>query len=183
MEQSIRRTHGVRVHRHPLEGDPRDVRRRLRSEQLDGEQHLRPTLRRLIDYSVEGIYIGPLIPGPHVLISINPTGADGKPTVSPLGSGVYDAGNITLDYGPEFVQFSSVANLQKGQEYWIVIHPIGGDYQRHLSVLPESAPDVPVNSSAVVSNDNGLTWKDISNTTALISEYLLEAPTCPAATV
>ena len=92
------------------------------------------------DTSIEGIYIGPLIPGPHLLISINPTGADGKPTVSPLGSGVYNAGNITLDYGPQFVQFSSVANLQKGQEYWIEIHPIGGGYQRHLSELPELGP-------------------------------------------
>ncbi len=131
------------------------------------------------DTSIEGIYIGPLIPGPHLLISINPTGADGKPTVSPLGSGVYDAGNITLDYGPEFVQFSSIANLQKGQEYWIEIHPIGGGYVLSSLNYLNAAPGVPVNSSAVVSNNNGLTWKDISNTTALISEYLLEAPTVP----
>jgi hypothetical protein len=128
------------------------------------------------DTSIEGVYIGPLIPGPHLLISISPTGADGKPTVSPIGSGVYDAGNITLDYGPQFVQFSSVANLQKGQEYWIEIHPIGGGYQISSLNYLNGAPAVPANSSAVVSNNNGLTWKDISNTTALISEYLLEAP-------
>ena len=92
------------------------------------------------DTSIEGIYIGPLIPGPHLLISISPTGADGKPTVSPIGSGVYDAGNITLDYGPEFVQFSSVANLQKGQEYWIEIHPIRRGLSAQLSELPERRP-------------------------------------------
>jgi hypothetical protein len=126
--------------------------------------------------SVEGIYIGPLRGGPDLAISINPTGADGEPAVSPLASGVFDAGNITLDYGPEFVQFSSVANLQKGQEYWIELQPIGGDYQVTSLVYLKSAPSVPANSSAVVSNNNGLAWKEISNSTALISEYLLETP-------
>ena len=126
--------------------------------------------------TVEGVYIGPLTPGPHLLVSINPTGAGGKPAVSPLGSGVYDAGNITLDYGPEFVQFSSVAHLQKGQEYWIVIRPIGGDYQVGSLIYLEGAPSVPSNSSDVVSDDNGLTWKVLGNTTTLISEYLLETP-------
>jgi hypothetical protein len=132
------------------------------------------------DTSVEGIYIGPLRGGPDLLISIDPTGADGNPAVSPLGWGVYHAGNITLDYGPEFVQFSSVANLQKGDEYWITIHPIGGNYQVDSLVYLKSAPNVPAYSSAVISNDNGLAWKRISNTTNTIPEYLLEtAPTRP----
>jgi hypothetical protein len=128
------------------------------------------------DASVGGVYIGPLVPGPHLLISINPTGADGTPTVSPLASGVYDAGNITLDYGPEFVQFSSLATLQKGQKYWIEIHPIDSNYLISSLAYLSSAPSVPFNSSAVVSNNNGLTWKAISKTTALDSEYLLETP-------
>jgi hypothetical protein len=131
------------------------------------------------DSFVEGVYIGPLIPGPDLLISINPTGADGQPTVTPLGSGLYDAGNITLDYGPDYVQFSSVAHLQQGQEYWIVIHP-KGNYQITEFAYLNSSPNVPYNSSVDVSSDNGLTWKAVSNSTNMIPDYLLEAaPTQP----
>jgi hypothetical protein len=125
---------------------------------------------------VEGIYIGPLTPGPRLLVSITPTGTDGEPAVSPLGSGVYDSGNITLDYGPEFVQLSSIVHLQKGVEYWITISPIGNNYQVNSLVYLNSDPNVPANSSAVISNNNGLTWNRISNTTSMIPEYLLETP-------
>ena len=127
--------------------------------------------------SVEGVYLGPLVgEGPQLLVSITPTGSGGEPAVSPLGSGVYDAGNITIDYSPEFVQFSSVVHLQKGDEYWITVRPIGKDYKINSLVYLESDPNVPTNSSAVVSNDNGLTWNRISNTTSLIPDYLLETP-------
>jgi hypothetical protein len=105
---------------------------------------------------VEGVYLGPLVgEGPQLLVSITPTGSGGEPAVSPLGSGVYDAGNITIDYSPEFVQFSSVVHLQKGDEYWITVRPIGKDYKINSLVYLESDPNVPTNSSAVVSNDNG----------------------------
>ena len=130
--------------------------------------------------TVEGLFIGPLTPGPRLLVSITPAGADGEPTVSPLGSGVYDSGNITLDYGPEFVQFSSIVHLQKGDEYWITISPIGGNYKVNSLVYLSSDPNVPANSSAMVSNDNGLIWTHISNMTSMIPEYLLEtAPVEP----
>ncbi len=128
------------------------------------------------DTSAEGVYVGPLSPGPNLLVSINPTGADGAPALSPLASGVYTAKNITLDYGPEFVQFSSIAHLQQGEEYWIVVHPIGGNYQMGSLLYLNSPTNVPSNSSTIVSNDGGLAWKKISNTTALIAEFLIENP-------
>ena len=98
-----------------------------------------------------------------------------------LGEGSATRSNVTLNYEiPEFVQFSSIANLQKGQEYWIEIHPIRRRLCAQLSELPErGSRSTRQLRGAVGTLDNGLTWKDISNTTALISEDLLEAPTAP----
>ncbi len=129
------------------------------------------------DTSVNSVYIGPLVAGPKLLVSINPTGADGRPTVSTLGFGVFDAGGITLSYGPQFIQFSSLAHLQKGEKYWIVIHPLGGTYELNSLAFAASAPEVPTNSSAFYSNDGGLTWAPIGNSTVIIAEYLLGSPT------
>lgn len=130
------------------------------------------------DSSVDGVYIGPLLPGPRLLVSIVPSAADGEPTDSPIASGIFNAGNITLDYGPEFVQFSSVAMLNQGDEYWITIQPIRGSYKMVTLQYLASYQDLPTRISAAVSRDSGLTWKGITNSTttvATIPEYLITA--------
>lgn len=131
---------------------------------------------------VDGVYIGPLSPGPPLIISIVPTNADGKPAVSPLASGFFNAGNITLGYGPEFVQFSSVAKLNQGDQYWITIQPTRENYEFTTLQYLASYPDLPIRTSAAVSKDGGLTWKNVTNNTdtiATIPEYLIATGATP----
>ncbi len=130
------------------------------------------------DTQVDGVFLGPLRPGPEIRVSIDVDTGQGEPSLSPIASGVLNAGNITLDYGLEFVQFSSVANLQQGQKYWLEVTPIGGDYGLTLIEYLPSAPGVPKNTPPLMSSDNGLTWAKVSNDTSLIL-YSLASPGTP----
>jgi hypothetical protein len=122
---------------------------------------------------VDGVFIGPLPPGPELSVSIDPDAGVNKPSLAPIASGILDAGNITLDYGPEFVQFSSVANLQAGQKYWIVIHSLGGSYSLSPLVYLPNAPTVPANTPALISQDDGLKWNRVSNSTSMLTYELV----------
>ena len=127
---------------------------------------------------VDGVFLGPLSPGPDIRVSINLDTGQGKPSLAPLASGVFDAGNITLDYGLEFVQFSSVANLQQGQKYWLEVTPIGSNYGLGLVEYLPSAPGVPKNDPALLSSNDGLSWAKVSNDTSLVL-YSLASPATP----
>jgi hypothetical protein len=130
------------------------------------------------DTQVDGVFLGPLGQGPDVRVSIYPDTGHGRPSLDPIASGVFDTNNVTYDVGLQFVQFSSVANLQKGQMYWLEITPIGGYCRLSLIEYLPSAPAVPKNSSALLSSNNGLTWARVSNDTSLIL-YSLASPVTP----
>lgn len=130
------------------------------------------------DTQIDGVFLGPLNLGPEIQVSINPDTGQGKPSLTPLASGVFDAGNITLSYGLEFVQFSSMANLQQGQKYWLEVTPIGGNYRLTLIEYLPSVPGVHKNTPALLSSDNGLSWAKVSNDTSLIL-YSLASPVTP----
>lgn len=133
------------------------------------------------DTQVDGVFLGPLSPGPEIRVSISPDTGQGKPSLAPMASGVFDTSNITLDYGLQFVQFSSVANLQQGQKYWLEVTSLGGNYGLPLIEYLPSAPGVPKNTPALLSSDNGLTWVKVSNDTSLVL-YSLASPVTPLPT-
>jgi hypothetical protein len=124
---------------------------------------------------IDGVFIGPLAPGPSLFVSIDLNTGDNTPSLTPVASGIFNARDITLDYGLQFVQFSSVANLQAGQKYWIVIQPVNGSYSLSPMVYLPNAPAVPSNLSAMVSEDSGLNWTRVSNTTSFLP-YELASP-------
>lgn len=130
------------------------------------------------DTQVDGVFLGPLKPGPEIRVSICLDTGQGEPSLAPIAFGVFAAGNITLDFGLQFVQFSSVANLQQGQKYWLEVTPIGGSYGLKLIEYLPSAPGLPKNTPALLSSDNGLTWAKVSNDTSLVL-YSLASPVTP----
>jgi hypothetical protein len=134
------------------------------------------------DTEIDGVFLGPLKPGPEIRVSINPDTGQGKPSLVPLASGVFDTSNVTLDYGLQFVQFSSVAKLQQGQEYWLVVTPISGNYHLSLIEYLPSAPEVPKNDPALLFSNNNLTWAKVSNDTSLVL-YSLASPVTPLPTL
>lgn len=120
---------------------------------------------------VSGVYLGQLITGGLLSVSINPDTGSNQPSLSPIASGVFNTANVTLR-GPQFVQFSSVANLQAGQKYWLVIHPLTGSYSLFPLVYLSNAPNVPSNLPSIVSENGGLTWEKVSNSTSMLSYQL-----------
>jgi hypothetical protein len=127
------------------------------------------------DTQVDGVFLGPLGQGPEIRVSINPDTGQGEPSLAPMASGIYDAANITSASGLQFVQFSSVANLQQGQKYWLEVTPIGSNYGLSLIEYLPLAPGVPKNTPALLSSNDGLTWAKVSNDTSLVL-YSLVSP-------
>ncbi len=127
---------------------------------------------------VDGVFIGPLRGGAYLQVSIVPTTAKGTPSSTALATVVYNANEITLDYGLEFVQLSSVARLQAGTEYWILIHPLNSTYELSPVAYLPGAPGVPANMSTMVSSDGGSSWRDVTNGTSMLS-YELTTPAVP----
>ena len=131
---------------------------------------------------ITGVYLGPLVnTGGDIVVSINPDTGKGHPSLIPMGFGVYDTIAVTgVGPTPEFVQFSSVASLQKGKLYWLVVHPLNGTYPVFpLEYLP-NAPGIPPKMPFVVSQDDGLTWTKLSNTTStLVYQLASQAESLP----
>ncbi|MDA4123004.1 MAG: hypothetical protein OK456_07490 [Thaumarchaeota archaeon] len=124
---------------------------------------------------VSGVYLGRLSAGGLLSVSINPDTESNQPSLSPIASGIFNADNVTLG-GPQFVQFSSVANLNAGQEYWLVVHPLTGNYPLYPIVYLPDAPYVVPGLPSIVSQDDGLTWTKVSNTTSTLVYQLASPP-------
>ncbi len=115
---------------------------------------------------VSGVFLGP-VGGCISSVSINPDTKSSHPSLSPIASGVFNA--------PEFVQFSSVAKLQAGQKYWLVIHPISGTCKVFPLVYLPNAPNIPSYVLSILSQNGGLTWDKISNSSSSLV-YELASP-------
>lgn len=126
-----------------------------------------------------GVYIGPIVgtsnPSDYVKVSINPDNG-GKPASTQLASGALYSGNITLDYGPQFVQFSSVARLGAGQKYWIVMQPISGDFALLPVVYTKQPANFPAGFTSLISQDGGFSWKPVENETAILTFLIASLP-------
>lgn len=116
---------------------------------------------------VTGVYLGQLMVGGLLSVSINPDTGSYEPSLSPIASGVFNTLNVTLR-GPDFVQFSSEANLRAGQRYWLVVHPLTRSYNLFPLVYLPDAPTYPPGAPAIISQDGGLTWKKVSNTSSTL---------------
>jgi len=123
---------------------------------------------------IDGVYLQ-VIGGCTPIVSLNRDTGSGYPSLSPIASGIYNDPNSGTQ---DFVQFSSVADLQEGHEYWLVIHPEAGTCNLLPLVYLPSAPGVPRNSSSIVSENLGHTWKNISNSTSTLI-YQLASPGKP----
>jgi len=119
---------------------------------------------------VSGVFLGEP-PACIPTVSINPDSGSGSPSLFPIASGV-------LTGGPQFVQFSSIAELQAGIKYWLVIHPDSGTCNLYPLVYLPDAPNVPPNLPSLISQDDGFTWSKVSNTTSMLV-YLLASPGIP----
>lgn len=122
---------------------------------------------------VAGVFLES-VPGCIASVSINLDTESNHPSLSPIASGVFNAPNATSG-GPEFVQFSSVANLQAEQKYWLVIHPLSGICKVFPLVYLPNAPSVPPSVLSIVSQNGGLTWIEISNSSSSLV-YELASP-------
>jgi hypothetical protein len=138
---------------------------------------------------VFGVYIGgggigvkqELEPNSYLLVSINPDNGEGEPSDVMLGYGAYSSSNVTY-VSPDLVQFSSLARLEQGKRYWIVIRAVGAiDYVNPVQYLMPPKGVFP-NESALVSNDNGFTWTQTSNLTTILS-YKIASPVTPLPTL
>lgn len=130
---------------------------------------------------VIGVFLGPLggssSPNDFEMVSINPDNGRGFPSSNELGYGGIYSDNITLNYGLQFVQFSSAAHLKAGEKYWIVVHPINGSFT--LRPLEYSSPpnSIPTNFTALLSSDGGYSWNKMSNDTTELSYLIASSPT------
>ena len=115
---------------------------------------------------VSSVFLGS-VSGCISSVSITPDTESGHPSLSPIASGVFN--------GAEFVQFSSVANLQAKQKYWLVVHPMSGTCKLFPLVYLPSAPNVPSYVLSIVSQNGGLTWNRISNSSSSLV-YELASP-------
>jgi hypothetical protein len=104
----------------------------------------------------------------HLIVSINLDNGEGAPSLETLASGVYYGSNVTYAGSPDFIQFSSVARLQPGQKYWLVIRAEGGIYFVAPAVYSMRPSDVPSGFTDLVSNDNGMSWNTLSNETTYL---------------
>ncbi|HZW56802.1 MAG TPA: hypothetical protein VFF30_10985 [Nitrososphaerales archaeon] len=132
---------------------------------------------------VQGVYLGPLqrqsrsLAGDHIIVSINPDDGNNKPSGVEIASGVLYGNNLTLQ-SSEYVQFSSVARLNSGEKYWIVIQGDGGTY----SILQaEYSITHGPGGTALESNDGGFSWTGSSggNGTTDMITYELISPLSP----
>lgn len=133
---------------------------------------------------VGGVFLGPIQSSTvdafndSLMVSINPDGGNGVPSGQSLTSGILYAGNITLDYGPQFIQFNSIARLTSGQRYWIVIRPVSGFFSLLATAYFETPANIPENSTALQSSNSGFTWEKVNNETTL-TPYAIASVTQP----
>jgi len=132
---------------------------------------------------VNGVDIGPITssgsPGDFMSISINPDNGKGQPSNFPIASGKLYSQNVTLDYGPQFVQFTSNVGLVAGQKYWIVLKTISGSFSVLPVVYSERPPDTPANFTVLSSSNGGYSWHLPFGNSATVLSYLISTPTVP----
>lgn len=131
-----------------------------------------------------GIFLGVIEtkypPNNFLTVSINQDNGTGGPSASALASGRLYSGNITVGFVFSFIQFTSIARLQAGTRYWIVITPDRGSFTALPVIYPHQQPGVSENLTAMVTNDNGHTWTKLTKGTQLaILSYAISAPTIP----
>lgn len=132
---------------------------------------------------VSGVFIGPvkaktLNPNQYVVVSINPTNGTGQPSGQALAEGRLYAGNITLNYGLQYIQFSSVARLEAGHEYWIVVRGLGGNFEVDPVMYSYKQPAV---AQSMVSRNGGYSWTAYANLTTTLS-FRIAVPSQPLPT-
>lgn len=129
---------------------------------------------------VKGVYLGvlgviqSLGPASGFLVSINPSQGNGDPSNLELASGTIYSDNITyitLDY----VQFTSVARLEAGQKYWIVVQSTDGINAVYPVEYSQTPKDVPENYTALISFNKGFSWSNVSDFTTILS-YKIASP-------
>jgi hypothetical protein len=125
-----------------------------------------------------GVFIGPIKgtqnPDNFLSVSINPSDGTGRPSGETLAQGRLFSGNITLNYGLQFVQFASAARLEAGQLYWIVVRGVGGAFA--VEPVSYSYQQSGVLSS-MVSRDGGYSWTAYNNLTNVLSFRILTSLT------
>jgi len=129
---------------------------------------------------VKGVYLGiftrqaSVTSNNYLRVSINPDDGTGKPSEQPLASGVFYGDNMTFE-SPDLVQLTTVARLYPSERYWLVVQPVGGDYNVY-PVVYWNAPSGNSAPNALISGNDGFTWGSYSNQTTSLS-YALAGPT------
>jgi hypothetical protein len=134
----------------------------------------------------KGVYLGVLSkqstfgPNSGLVVSIHPGNGTDGPSQLVLASGSISGDNITF-YSNGYVAFSSVARLQAGQTYWIVVQARSGIYYVNPVVYEVAPPGITKNQSALLSTDNGFSWQKVSNDTTILT-YKIASPEVPSPT-
>ncbi len=110
-------------------------------------------------------------------VSINPDNGTGGPSGLAIVSGIIDAKNITF-YSNDYVAFSSVARLNAGERYWIVVQPENGLYYVSPVTYQRPVHGITRNDSALISTTAGFSWQRVSNFTTALS-YMIASPVTP----
>lgn len=114
--------------------------------------------------AVSGVFLGPLKPGGHLLISINKDNTHNEPSLAPIATTIYDSSMITIPYGLQFITLNNTAYLDPGK-YWITIQPLDVQYSiSQIEFMEGKGPNV----ESLLSSDGGYSWKKISNNTSLL---------------
>jgi hypothetical protein len=150
---------------------------------VDGSNFFAQPFRESNANQAVGVFVGPIKaktqdPNKFVVVSIDPSNGAGQPSGVALAEGVLYAGNITLNYGLQYIQFSSVARLEAGQEYWIVVRGLGGNFEVDPVVYSYRQQ---TQAPPMVSRDGGYSWAPYSNLTTILS-YEVATPSTPLPT-
>ncbi|MDA4118527.1 MAG: hypothetical protein OK455_09315, partial [Thaumarchaeota archaeon] len=129
---------------------------------------------------VKGVYLGIFTrqtsgaSNNYMRVSITPDNGGGTPSQQPLASGVFYGDNMTFE-SPDLVQFTSTAKLSPGETYWLVVQPVGGDYNVY-PVVYLNTPSGNSSANALISYNSGFTWGGYASQTTILS-YALVSPT------
>jgi hypothetical protein len=135
---------------------------------------------------IKGVYLGVLsvqsVLGSEggLVVSIHPDDGAGAPSQVVLASGSINSGNMTF-YSNEYAAFSSVARLQGGERYWIVVQAREGSYTVSPVVYQRPPQGMTQNDSALISENQGFSWQRVSNYTTILS-YMAASPLVPIPT-
>lgn len=126
-----------------------------------------------------GLYVGilsrvqSLQSGDYADISIQLDNGSGGPSGYVIAQGKYYGDNMSSN-SLGFVAFSSIANVQEGQRYWIVIQPVKGVYS--VSYDQYSNNSSLLNSmESRISTNGGLSWINVTNGFSSF-QYMLMSP-------